>query len=383
MPNIYRKAKNFVYKILLEVDFAARWMPSFWCFQPARGFFSAIDGVRSEKLGGSILAEQQVSNLFDSTSVSAMACMNQHSQQPWPIFWAMEFGSQLVGRKLTWRNQANELCLEGEFFVRRRRKLSEDRLFAQILIPKKHRLQGAWTSIASNWNDGTNYYHWILDGLGRLAIRECLPEHTRILIPRKCPRYAWETLRLLELDGDAQESLDGPLEIERYYFLSPTAMTGVWNPFAYNWLRQRFGRFFCPANRGSPIFFTRRGVSRVPSNLVEIEKLFVSAGFNIVDCANYSVREQIEFASAAPAIAGLHGASMTNILWARFETPTLEIFQPDFMNGCYEQIANHCKLRYSYVVNRENVTINSIESWLASFSMDTDRQFQSIGQTHG
>lgn len=58
------------------------------------------------------------------------------------------------------------------------------------------------------------------------------------------------------------------------------------------------------------------------------------------------VREQISVTSAAPAIAGFHGAAMTNLLWANPGTPVLEIFSPEYLNACYEQIAFHHCMAY-------------------------------------
>lgn len=141
-------------------------------------------------------------------------------------------------------------------------------------------------------------------------------------------------------------------------------MTGVWNPFGWNWLREKFDHFRQPTANANPIFLTRRGATRIPKNIAEIESLFTQNGFDIIDCGKHTVREQIHLASAAPAIAGLHGAAMTNLLWAQPGTPVLEIFQCDYLNGCYEQIAFQGGLDYTAIVLEEQPQMTNILNWL-------------------
>jgi capsular polysaccharide biosynthesis protein len=230
-------------------------------------------------------------------------------------------------------------------------------------------LPGAWTSVLSNWNDGRNYFHWLLDGLTRLAVREQLPEPTKILIPANSPGFVTETIRLLGLEDQAVPAPGACLQPERFYFCSPSAMTGVWNPQGYQWLRRKFSPYFAETDSGQPVFLTRRGASRLPDNLAEIEAFFLSQGFRIVDCGSLSVHDQIRAISGAPAIAGLHGAAMTNLLWAAPETPVLEIFQPGYLNACYEQIAFQGSLAYEHAARRAGDALGKIGSWCSSLKL--------------
>ena len=294
------------------------------------------------------------------------ANFQQHDHQPWPVFWVRSDDTCLVGRMLHWRDAHDRICSEGVFHSPERRRLSEDKWSAQLLLPEAKRLSGAWISIISNWNDGRNYYHWLLDGLTRLSVRDQLPETTQILIPANPSGFVTETIRLLGLENHVLPAPAECLQIERFYFCSPTAMTGVWNPIGYSWLRTHFSKYFADTGSGPPVFLTRRGTSRLPHNLTEIEAQFAADGFHIIDCGAMSVLDQIRVLSAAPAIAGLHGAAMTNLLWARPGTPILEIFQPDFLNACYEQIAFHGELDYSYYIHKDGEQLDKITEWLSN-----------------
>lgn len=364
VPTIFSMLKSLVYRGTLQLDKALARLPAVGNFRPLRGSFSALDHLRNGKLTGEILLESQAPGPCPHGSITELAGMRQHDHQPWPVFWTRSDDARLVGGMLHWRDPDDRLCAEGVFHLTERRRLGEDRYFAQILVPEPDPLHGAWISLASNWADGRNYFHWICDGLTRLSVREKLPEETRILLPAKTPAYIRETIEMLGLAALARTSETPCVSPERYYFCSPTAMTGVWNPLGFDWLREKFAPFRASESNGKPVFLTRRGGVRVPDGLHDIEADFASHGFDIIDCGVLTVREQIRITSAAPAIAGLHGAAMTNLLWARPETPVLEIFCPGYLNACYEQIAFQGKLRYSAVILDQATRREAIGSWL-------------------
>jgi len=338
-------------------------LPGFGRFRPLRGSFSALALLDERKVPGEVLLRAQGSGPCPRGSMTELAGMRQNDHQPWPVFWVRSDDARLAGRMLHWRDRGGRLCSEGVFYQHERVRLSEDKMFAQILVPKPRFLPGAWTSIASNWGNGLNYYHWMLDSLTRLELRESLPEPTRILVSSAARGFMSETLEMLGLAGYVECTSAACVQPERFYFCAPTAMTGAWNPLGYDWLRKRFAAFCLPTNCGPPIFLTRRGCARVPVNITEVEEMFTRHGFAIVDCGVISVKEQMSLASNAPAIAGLHGAAMTNLLWAQPEVPVLEIFEPGYLNACYEQIAFHGKLLYQHQFLAASRDLYSIESW--------------------
>ncbi|MEK7950828.1 glycosyltransferase family 61 protein [Luteolibacter soli] len=245
--------------------------------------------------------------------------------------------------------------------------MSEDKLLAHMLPQKSRHLTGAWTSIASNWGDGRNYFHWITDNLTRLFVRESLPESARVLLPISTSPYIRETLEILGIAELCESPRETNLCVERFYFCSPVAMSGVWNPLGFDWLRKSFSPCFGAVGSGPAVFLTRRGSNRIPAFLETIEALFRKAGFKILDCGKLTVREQISAVSAAPAIAGIHGAAMTNILWASPTTPVLEVFEPSYLNACYEQIAFQGGLRYAATCEIGSALEASVGRWLRNY----------------
>jgi hypothetical protein len=342
---------------------AARYLPAIGNFRPLRGAFTAKHALDTGILQGHLIVDKQTPGPCPQESMTVLAGCQQNDHQPWPVFWVRTNNARLVGKMLHWRTPEDLLCMEGVYHLTERRRLGEDSILAQIMVPNPKPLAGIWTSISSNWNEGGNYYHWMLDGLTRLAVRDELPEKPRILLPSNLPQFARETLKLLNLESDCTISEYPCIQPERYYFCSPTAMTGVWNPIGYQWLRKNFSAYFKKSSSSPAVFLTRRGISRVPKNLAEIESIFVFHGFEIIDCGVITVKEQIEKISSAPAVAGLHGAAMTNLLWALPKTPVLELFDPAYLNACYEQIAFHGHLHYTFEILKPTSGLTKISEW--------------------
>jgi hypothetical protein len=339
-------------------------LPSVGRFRPVKGTFSAYERLLRGELEGTVLAERQEVGVCPPGSMTELAKFRQHDHQPWPVFWTRADDATLVGKLHLWRDPGDMLCAEAVYNHPAVLRLGEDRWNAQFFLSKPEQLEGAWTSLSSKWNDGGNYFHWLLDGLTRLQLRETLPEDTRILIPARAPRFVNETLDLLGLGGQTHRTEHPSLRPDRYYFCAPTAMTGVLNPQGFDWLREKFSPYYGQCESGAPVFLTRRGAARVPANIGEIEARFEGKGFEIVDCGAITVAEQIRKLSAAPAIAGLHGAAMTNLLWANPRTPVLELFQPGYRNACYEQIAFQGQLDYTHHVLEGENPLRTIEEWL-------------------
>lgn len=346
-------------------DRIAAKLPSAGAFQPAKGGFSAHRLLLEGRLEGKLLHERQATGPCPPGSMTERSGLGQHDHQPWPVFWTRSDDARLTGALRQWRDPAGRVCSEGNYHLLQRRRLGEDRLLAPWFPGNETPLEGAWTSLASNWGDGRNYFHWITDNLTRLLVREHLPEPTRILLPRTTAPYISETLELLGVAESCANPSSGHLLPERFYFCSPVAMTGVANPLGFDWLREHFRKYFKPPASGPPVFLTRRASTRVPDDLPEIERIFTNAGFEIIDCGTLGVRQQIELTSGAKAVAGLHGAAMTNLLWSPPCTPVLELFLPSYLNACYEQIAFHGQLDYSAIVLEAPGQLREIDQWLA------------------
>lgn len=106
-------------------------------------------------------------------------------------------------------------------------------------------------------------------------------------------------------------------------------------------------------------------------NEEEVERCLKKYGFSIVYLEEMSFSEQVACLRAAKIIVGLHGAGMTNILWANQECKILEIFTIGYTNPVYEMISYALGFSYkkitcinSDVSKHGRVSINDLEAAL-------------------
>ncbi len=102
---------------------------------------------------------------------------------------------------------------------------------------------------------------------------------------------------------------------------------------------------------GPRVFLSRKTARyRRTINQLELYQLLKRWQFKIIDPADHSLQEQIKIANQASLIVGIHGAALTNILFARKGTPVIEIFSPLYVNPVYYYLSRNLGLQYFYSI---------------------------------
>ena len=227
---------------------------------PPVRLFSAYQALRCgcPRLEGRIVLEDQGWPVVREGSPLAAGSTEQHTDQPWPVLWSRHPGAHLVSNSLALVTPKKELCLESVYGYRFYRADPASRYFR---LPAPVVLDGNWTSIVSRWvpthsNTVPNHSHWLLDALPRLALLNEFPPDTRIVVPGKLAAYQWESLALLGISRDRfRPSPETHLQVENYYFSSPTSIVVCYNPYAVRFLRTAFPRKAGPQLFRSKTFF--------------------------------------------------------------------------------------------------------------------------------
>jgi hypothetical protein len=335
-------------------------------FGPPAGIFGLIDDLRKNRIEGRILVEAQQVPPPESGSVSERTGWDLQAFYPWPIFWARVPAARLVGPSLALMREDKHIALESLWNEHCYR---DDPSFTCLVLPAATKLKGAWTSIVGRYCGG--YFHWLMDALPRLACLSEFPPDTRILAPANLRPYERESLQLLGLIDRVRQTPEKHLQLESYYFSSPTAMTGVSNPYAVNFLRERLLPRAAVLSSSKPrVFVWREGKTRGIRNQSELANFLRLRNWMVTDLEELSFQEQIGLFRQATAICAAHGAAMTNLIWCSPGTKVLEIFPDRFLNGCYETIARLVNLDHRYLILpgdssfRITVPIRSIEEHL-------------------
>lgn len=299
------------------------------------GIFREKQEIRKGRVNGRIIADGQTLPYVPAFSEIRACGLRQADYDWWPVLWTRRAYARLLGPSLVHVDDYGQACSEAMYGP----QASGDPVWRILGGAPETRLEGNWTSLVSRWTRGNNYYHWVTDGLTRLIHLSSFPEDTGILVPPGLPAFALESLKLLGLADRVRETPEAHLVVGNYHFAGPVALTGCVNPMGVAWLRKSYG---IPPKLGAghrKIFISRKDTTRDISNARELEQTLAADGWEIIEPGNLSFREQVAIFRQARVIAGIHGAGMTNLLWAPEGTRVVELMPRSFRNGCYAGIS--------------------------------------------
>ena len=183
---------------------------------------------------------------------------------------------------------------------------------------------------------GGNYCHWLLDWLPRLSLCEHAGPFENIVYNNIGLRHDFMTESLAFLgysDRTVIETAARPVwRFEKLLVPDNTVGTlchpmQLCHPDLIGWWRSRL-----PVRKPRRKFYIPRTNKRVVQNETELVNLL--DGFEVFDPGRHSFEEQIEAFSEAEAVVGVHGAGLTNILFAPEGCRVLELFPPRGGTAC-------------------------------------------------
>lgn len=323
-----RWLRRTVWRALIEgwIQFGRYFWENSSGFGPPLKKFSIYQALRTgyPTIKGRIILEDQGSPVVRHDSMLATGGYGQYAEQPWPILWSQHANARLVAESLGLLLEDKHLCIESAYGHHR---LPNDPASRFFRLPPPVRLTGNWTSIVSRWVPSKprvppytypNYTHWLLDALPRLAVLNEFPADTRIIVPANLHPNQAECLALLGLRERCRSTPEHHLQVDQYYFSSPTTMLQGYNPYGIRFLRNAFLPLRDKSVKaGKRIFLRRMGLSREPQNIVEVEKLFEDKGWTTVDIMQLNFAQQVQVFHEAEAIAGMFGSAFTNCVFCQ------------------------------------------------------------------
>ena len=231
----------------------------------------------------------------------------------------------------------------------------EHPIFLRPRLPPIEDVSGTMVVLATR-GGSSNYYHFLLDVLPRLAVLEAsLPgvEPDAMYLPTGT-RYQGEILALTGLDAAevVETRKHRAVRAERLLvpaLPNPDELAPAW---LVGWLRDRLPAVDT-ADKPRRIFVTRgqRPHTRRLETEPELWPLLEEQGFVRIDPGSMSVRDQIDHFAAAEAIIGVHGAALTNLVFARPGVRVLELFAPAYLKHCFWSITTSIPgAEYRYLV---------------------------------
>ena len=173
-----------------------------------------------------------------------------------------------------------------------------------------------------------NYYHLLVDYLPRLiCLKELNLENTFVLINSeildKFQLFIAKIIKEMNLNNVKFIKIDSINRLYKFENLFITSKPST--NFAYNFYDKIIGKFI--DKKPLKNLYIKRGKvnNRKVINESEVESLLLKYNYQIIDCANLSVDEQINIFSNAKNIVIAHGASIANLLFVPNNINVIEI----------------------------------------------------------
>lgn len=214
-------------------------------------------------------------------------------------------------------------------------------------------LGGTWLSLlcGSHWN----HFHWLVDGIGRLAAVDAatMAKVDGILVPEGLSPAAEEALALSGVGRWRQVRRVGP-----YQTLAVDRLLVPWRMADGFWPHPQLQSFLdglvpeMPYNPDFParIWIDRRGAERRPlANEAELIGFVEGAGVVPVQLEAMSLVEQAGLFRQAELIVAPHGAGLANLVFGRPPAAVIELVMDQYQHWGFRRIAALAGLDYDCV----------------------------------
>lgn len=225
----------------------------------------------------------------------------------------------------------------------------------KIRVPRHH-LCGEFIFFPSN-----GYYHWLIEDLPVFLKSLAVCPRAKVLLSRDAASYVREVTYMID---NEMVFVDSPVRVERLVMTGKTAGIGsplvglTPHPADVAMLREFFARYGKAGQHNRRLYLSRLGQKRSPANEVDLIVEMEKEGFERFDGTGMSLVAQIALFSSARQLIGLHGAALSNIVWAPERVDVCEIFSSGYMPSCYSTLTAIRSGHYtpvSYSPGRENV----------------------------
>jgi capsular polysaccharide biosynthesis protein len=204
-----------------------------------------------------------------------------------------------------------------------------------------------------------SYYHFLIDVLPRLAILERGGRVTapdRLYMPATLS-FQRELIAMMSISDERIIDSDQVRHLQAELLVVPGLPDTHLRtpPWVISFLRERLLLRSSQRVAGRRIYVTRgttRG-SRIVTNEHEVVEALGDRGFTVIEPGSLSVSAQIRTFAEAEWIVGAHGGALTNLTFASAGASVIELFAPDYVQGCYWKLSDCVPgLTYRYLVGQ-------------------------------
>jgi Glycosyltransferase 61 len=200
-------------------------------------------------------------------------------------------------------------------------------------------------------------YHFLLDVLPRLALLDTpgVPVPERWYVPRQ-RAFQREILELAGFPSNAEViDSDQAMHVRAESLLVPGLPDAHLRtpPWTVGFVRERLRPSELERVPGRRVYVTRgrERNNRIVTNEEEVVELLGALGFTVFDPGTLPMTEQIRTFAEAEWIVAPHGAALANLAFTSPGASVIELFAPDYVQGCYWKLADCVQgLGYRYLL---------------------------------
>ena len=137
------------------------------------------------------------------------------------------------------------------------------------------------------------------------------------------------------------------LEVEHYFFSSPTSMIDTYNPYSIQFLRETFLPKRDPDYTGPrKFFFERTSKHRPLHNNAEVCEFFRRKGWTVVRDMDLSLTQTVKLFSEADALCSMVGSNMSNVMFCKPGCVVMHMVPDVWLDGWIDWVAQTVNLDY-------------------------------------
>jgi len=236
---------------------------------------------------------------------------------------------------------------------------------SKLLKHKQQKIDDKFVINMEYPNSYTNYGHWLLEFLPRLAtvdeLYDIQSEDVLILTRHDLPDFGLDTLEMLGFSGEQLMDCDTGAVIESKMIEQEYAGISNWKAEANSSGR----RWVAKSLRGavnmdllsdypSQIYIARRHQRRKICNFREIRAVLSDYGFYILNPEKLSITEQIRYFANADVIVGPSGAGLANMIFSN-KAKIIELKPFGWReSSLWSDIANEFNLDHEAIISESN-----------------------------
>ena len=237
-----------------------------------------------------------------------------------------------------------------------------------LLRQRRLRIPRALTgrSALISGSNGENYYHWLFDSLPRLQMLQwagySLDQIDHFVLNSSWPSFQLQSLQAFGI-GDDRLYFASKRDIVECETLLVPSMPGPLG-LSPKWVCDFVHRQFVPQPVDRPrrrVYISRAlAPGRRVQNEPQILPLLARHGFEVVHAEKLSFEQQVALFSSAQIVVAVHGAGLSNLVFAPAGARALELRSPTHTNECFRSVARHRGLDYHTLVMESGPTRNTV-----------------------